>query len=292
MVEIASPFSRAVKTVVLTFATHAGCEFCAFYRSALEHGIYPMLLGWESEGDVDVLQRKAMAVASEIEVYDDDAIVLFVDSFDLLFLDRLETIVARFKALAKPILFAAEKGCYPLEQMIDLYPPSPTPWRFLNSGAYIAYAGPLKWMLRDMLAHPRAADGAMDQELATLIFLDRTHDIGLDYQCDIFMCMHLSQWDVRCRHGRYRNWVTGRAPAILHFNGNAKPDQGRFNRQLRHAGQSLNTSGLPSFEAAVLAAHCKSVRDPARRRLDDWLWSARTGYIQLRHAARARLARG
>lgn len=192
------------EATVLTFATHAAFEFCTFYRSALIHGMSPKLLGWKTAPD-GALRNKVTAVAAEIADYDDSRIVLFADAFDVFFLDPLSVIVEHFRAFGKPIVFGAEKCCAPYWELAGDYPESVTPWRYLNSGVYIGYAGALKELFREMLAFPEVAmrpgwaapmEQAMDQELATFVHLYGSSEITLDHRCEIFMNVYLSQWDL------------------------------------------------------------------------------------------------
>jgi len=272
------------EATVLTFATHVAFEFCAFYRSALIHGISPKLLGWDTAPE-GALHRKATSVAAEIAEYDDGRIVLFADAFDVLFLDPLPGIVERFRAIGKPILFSAEKGCYPSWDLAVDYPKPVTPWSYLNSGAYIGYAGPLKAMLREMLALPSVREDAMDQELATLVYLYGSSAMAIDHRCEVFMNLHLSQWDLEWTGKRYRNRVTGTLPSILHFNGNAKNDQRRFSRRLGYEKQPVDASLLGSLEGDVLLHNCSAGRRPRpqslRERFREFRWPVQSGLAQL-----------
>lgn len=281
----------AAPLTVLTFATHAACEFGAFFRSALVHGLHPRLLGWGSPVDGLALQRKAHAVAEEVARYDPSQLVLFADAFDVLFLDGADAILDTYTRLGRPLVFGAEKGCYPDGALEDEYPEAPTPWRFLNSGAYMGPAGCVRTALAEMLAHPRAAEGAMDQELAALVHLRGRSPIALDHRCELFMNLHLSQHDIVWTNGRPCNRVTGTRPALLHFNGNAKRDIRTAVRRLRLEHRPIDLSPLGSLERTAVAAACPAGPAPRPRpmgdRLEDLAWTVRSTLAQ----GRASLAR-
>lgn len=69
-----------------------------------------------------------------------DDIVLFLDAFDTLFLADPNQIVKRFLAFNTPLVFGAERHCWPYNPLRDQYPKAPTSHRFVNSGFYIGYA--------------------------------------------------------------------------------------------------------------------------------------------------------
>ena len=71
---------------------------------------------------------------------DPNAIVLFVDGYDILFLDSLKRIVELFLSKNIPTLFAAEQSCWPDRSLANRYPESPYHYRYLNSGSFIGYA--------------------------------------------------------------------------------------------------------------------------------------------------------
>jgi hypothetical protein len=97
----------------------------------------------------------------EIERHNPAAVVLFHDSFDVLYATDGATIAAEFAALEVNMLIAAERGCAPYtdgrptgaEVCETLYPLSPTPYRWLNSGVWIGRARTARRVLQAALAY-------------------------------------------------------------------------------------------------------------------------------------------
>eukprot|EP00966_Prymnesium_polylepis_P034200 794873-Prymnesium_polylepis.1 len=76
-------------------------------------------------------------------------LVLFADAYDVLYVASPVKMRDRFLSLELPphkVLFMAEKGCWPDWDMAfgrvfcrEKYPPTSTPYRYLNSGSWMGY---------------------------------------------------------------------------------------------------------------------------------------------------------
>lgn len=65
-------------------------------------------------------------------------LVLFTDSYDVLFLSTLDVIETKFQKFDANILFSAEHFCWPDKSLANSYPVAPDEQaRFLNSGMFI-----------------------------------------------------------------------------------------------------------------------------------------------------------
>lgn len=196
----------------------------------------------------NVLFNKLSVTLKELETRSPEEIVMFVDAYDVVISAGEKEIVDKFLSFNSPIVFAAESGCWPFldgrrggEYICDsVYPPSVTPYRFLNSGTWIGYVGAARRALQAMMELPEAKDKAIDQELASIVFLKNNSDIALDYNADIFQSVHMSQSHLRLELGpegktrRWRNIVTKTLPVVFHFNGGAKSDQKRIETSFGH----------------------------------------------------------
>ena len=105
------------------------------------------ILGWGVKWEG--LSQKLQASLDAVRELDPNCIITFSDAFDVLWADSLIHMRDKFLATNKPLVFAGECGCWP--QVVKdkekglpkgticnkLYPQSPTPYRFLNSGAWI-----------------------------------------------------------------------------------------------------------------------------------------------------------
>lgn len=100
------------------------------------------------EGTWNTHRIKDYMLKSYLEKIDPDEIILFTDGYDTLFLSGEKEILAKFASFKKPLLFTAEKNCWPDKRLKYLYPHSPTQSRYLNSGGFIGYAGKIHELLK------------------------------------------------------------------------------------------------------------------------------------------------
>lgn len=132
-------------------------------------------------------------------------------------------------------LFSAECWCWPAPELEPLYPPAPTPYRFLNSGGYLAeieYLG--DYLLAGPDLTPDQTGGRPDlcredQTWFTHKFLGDPANCRLDYRCEVFQTLgsgvvtddrpHYVTFDFVT--GRVRNKDTGTTPLFVHGNGRA-----------------------------------------------------------------------
>jgi GR25 family glycosyltransferase involved in LPS biosynthesis len=150
---------------------------------------------------------------------DPNAIVLFVDGYDVLFLDGLENIVNLFLSKETPVLFSAEKSCWPDRSLVDKYPDAPYLYKFLNSGTFIGYAVDL-YKITERARKEKLPNIADDQLYYTNEFLygKYKHLISLDYKCEIFQCLGGAYEDIKIKKGKLYNTATNSKPLIAHGN--------------------------------------------------------------------------
>lgn len=151
-----------------------------------------------------------------------DDVVLFVDAYDVLILADKKTILEKFRAKNVPFIISTESNCWPLTSREAEFPPSPTPFRFINSGGIIGYAGHIRKILSALKPiHPKDDD----QGRFTELFLKDKSLFCLDYQADIFLTLHgVSKNDLVVEKGkkRVKCLITESIPLIIHGNGYGK----------------------------------------------------------------------
>jgi GR25 family glycosyltransferase involved in LPS biosynthesis len=154
--------------------------------------------------------QKINLIRKELQLLSPAELVMFVDGYDVIFLDTLSVIEKRFTGFQCDILFAAEKTCWPSTDRSDYFPPSDTPYRFLNSGAFIGKAGALlKFLHQDVADHEDDQAWMQDRFLRT----DHGLNIKLDYEGYIFQCDD----DLSIVDGQVLNGMC--APCVYHGNG-------------------------------------------------------------------------
>ena len=189
---------------------------------------------------------KLRLLREHIREYPEGALVLFTDAYDTMFLPCRDSIVSRFALFRSPIVFSAEKVCWPDGYLESLYPrstvtgaspgdsrigalrpwpPFESPFRFLNSGSYMGYAGAIREALSEL--GPRDEDD--DQRLWTRYFLLHPGKSSLDHGAALFhtLCHVLPDDFVveKASPVRLLSRLTRSEPCVLHGNG---PGWGTF----------------------------------------------------------------
>ncbi len=157
-------------------------------------------------------------------------VAMFVDAYDTVFVADAAEIIERFEAYGAALVFSGERGLWPEGDawIADLYAKTGSPFRFVNSGAYMGRVG----ALRDMLAAPaddrghrdalgRWHEGADDQRFLTTFYLQNTERVALDRRQRIFANLFGT------RAERYRvagpqsvvSLYSGERTCVLHGNG-------------------------------------------------------------------------
>jgi len=114
----------------------------------------------------------------------DDDVVMFVDAFDVIFLKNKEIILERFLEANVPIIFGAENYFYLGwgANIKRLYPPSPTSFRYLNSGCMIGYVSRMREILKWVLDHPEKSNKQLNDQVSfTIYYLLHPGEITLDH---------------------------------------------------------------------------------------------------------------
>ena len=224
----------------VTYASHSGKDdrFCRAIESSIRNGYDLIILGWGSTWHG--LSQKLEAAHAYAAGLPPNDVMLFSDAYDVLYVDSPAGIVAQLDAMNATILFSAECGCWPhiLEDngrvCFENYPSSSSPYRYLNSGAWVGRAFNVKNMLFEIIE--KAGNNFMnanDQKLVANMFLNGRHNITLDYQTKVFQSMHMTltpplpvcdpKGDVIFDDkGKLTNKRTHGRPSIVHFNGGGK----------------------------------------------------------------------
>ncbi|XP_017060084.1 procollagen-lysine,2-oxoglutarate 5-dioxygenase [Drosophila ficusphila] len=266
------------KIKVFTVATEPTDGYNRYLRSSRVYDIEVTTLGLGEEWKGGDMQRpgggfKLNLLRKAIAEFKDDpeVIILFTDSYDVLFTTTLETIYDRFEDLGAKILFSAEKYCWPDKSLANDYPEiEGKASRFLNSGAFIGYASQVYALLEDPID-----DTDDDQLYFTKIFLDESKraklDMKLDTQSRLFQNLHGAKNDVKLKvdletnQGVLQNVNFMTSPAIIHGNGLSKVDLNAYGNYLAKTFNGgclfceenlmeLDESDLPVITLAVIVA--------------------------------------
>ncbi|XP_028823702.1 procollagen-lysine,2-oxoglutarate 5-dioxygenase 2 isoform X2 [Denticeps clupeoides] len=220
--------------LVLTVATKETDGFLRFMQSANYFNYTVKVLGMGEEwkgGDVGRsigggqkvrLLKEAMEGLADQE----GMVILFLDSYDLVFAGSPDEILRKFQQANHKVLFAAEGLIWPDKRLAEKYPSVRSGKRFLNSGGFIGYAPYINKIVKQWDLH----DNDDDQLFYTKVYLDTLQreslNMTLDHKCQIFQNLNGAIDEVLLKFGtnrvRVRNTMYDTLPVVIHGNINTK----------------------------------------------------------------------
>eukprot|EP00918_Siedleckia_nematoides_P034694 GHVU01075451.1.p1 GENE.GHVU01075451.1~~GHVU01075451.1.p1 ORF type:complete len:720 (+),score=75.26 GHVU01075451.1:2-2161(+) len=223
------------KLVVFTVATDRTDGFTRFMDSADKYGYKVKVLGmgekWKG-GDVARYPgggHKVSLFKAALEEYKDakDTVVMFVDSYDVVFSAGPKEVLNAFKKFEAKVVFSAEDFCWPDQSLTDKYPVvKPNEKRYLNSGGFIGRAP----AIYQIVTHTFIGHQDDDQLYYTKIFLKESLrenlKIRLDTKGEIFQNLNGALDEVRLKFKGSQSYMynlkTGNTPIVIHGNGPIK----------------------------------------------------------------------
>ncbi|XP_075762735.1 procollagen-lysine,2-oxoglutarate 5-dioxygenase 1 [Pelodiscus sinensis] len=234
MAEGSSGSKQEENLLVLTVATKETEGFKRFKRSAQLFNYKVQVLGleeeWHGEDDKKAAGggQKVRLLKSALKQHEDkeDLIILFTESYDVLFASGPAELLKKFKQAKSKVVFSAETFVYPDRKLEAKYPQVRDGKRFLGSGGFIGYAPNLNKLVEDW----KGLDSDSDQLFYTNIFLDpekrENINITLDQRCRIFQNLNgaLDEVVLKFENARVRarNVMYDTLPVLIHGNGPTK----------------------------------------------------------------------
>jgi len=162
--------------------------------------------------------QKINMIKQHIENLPDHDVLFFCDGYDTFVTDTMNEIVYRYLSMNHKIIFSSERSCWPDEGLASeiiktnktITPYTDTPYKYLNSGLFIAQVGELKRILEDV------SDDSDDQLFYQKKYLEQKYDMALDLECYIFQC---SESEVIIKDGQLYNPITRCFNCVYHGNG-------------------------------------------------------------------------
>ncbi|CAF89795.1 unnamed protein product, partial [Tetraodon nigroviridis] len=246
--------------LVITAATEETDGFHRFMRTAREFNYTVKVLGLGEEwrgGDVARTVgggQKVRWLKEELRKHSDqDTVVLFVDSYDVILASGPEELLSKFSRLAHRVVFSAEGFCWPDQRLAPKYPEVPSGKRYLNSGGprlppvrvrrrwrldqpvcvcvcvcsgFIGFASELSAIVQQW----KYRDDDDDQLFYTRIYLDKVQrtkfNMTLDHRSRIFQNLNGAVDEVVLKFERSkvraRNVAYDTLPVVIHGNGPTK----------------------------------------------------------------------
>jgi len=156
-----------------------------------------------------------------VNTFDDTAILLFSDAWDVIVIGPCSELYTRYIAFNKDIVFGAEKACSPDKDRVIEYndDEKSKPFSYLNSGFFIGNARALKKHLN--IFNDNEKD---DQRFWTSIYFSNRDTIALDHNAQLV----LNGFDTKNEYytfddtGKFIYTETNTSPLFIHGNGPAK----------------------------------------------------------------------
>ncbi|XP_068202798.1 procollagen-lysine,2-oxoglutarate 5-dioxygenase 1 isoform X2 [Palaemon carinicauda] len=219
--------------LVVTVATNETDGYHRFMRSTRVYGLKVMVLGmgvsWEG-GDMNLAGggHKINLLKEALEKYkeDDKKLILFTDSYDVIFTDGKDAILQKFDSLEARVVFGAEDFCWPNSNLATQYPRVSFGYKYLNSGGFIGYAPEVY----KIVSAEKVENTDDDQLYYTKVFLDKKSrdrlKIKLDTQAKIFQNLNGQFSDVSLKFTEDDTHITNTVyqtfPVVIHGNGPSK----------------------------------------------------------------------
>ncbi len=158
---------------------------------------------------------KVNFLRNELQNYQDDDLVMFVDGYDVLINEEEYGIIERYLTFHCKVLFAAEKVCWPDRSLEPYFPEPANGYRYLNSGCFIGVVSELKKIVSDTIN-----DTDDDQLYFQRKFLSKKYDMKLDHEGYVFQCISMVEDKIGLnKHNQITNSETRCTGVVLHGNG-------------------------------------------------------------------------
>ncbi|XP_030640838.1 procollagen-lysine,2-oxoglutarate 5-dioxygenase 1 [Chanos chanos] len=219
--------------LVLTVATKETDGFKRFLNSAQHFHYTVKVLGrgekWRGGNYMSAPgggQKVRLLKSALAEIQDEDKVILFIDSYDVVFASGPKELLKKFQQAKHRVVFSAETLIWPDRHLEDKHPHFREGKRFLGAGGFIGYASNLK----EMVSEWAGQDSDSDQLFYTKIYINpekrKSVNITLDNKCRLFQNLHgsLDEVVLKFEDGqvRARNVLYDTLPVIVHGNGPTK----------------------------------------------------------------------
>ena len=208
--------------IITTACTHRYGMIGMIERQVLEAGIdFAMRFmapvdSWER---AITIERRLSAVeemaASALDRYE---FMVHVDSRDMIFVGSRASAVAKIPSNGR-VLMAADRHCWPEEDLAEQIPGRPSPWRFANCGLIAGRPKALLAWVEAMRRHPGYEEGLIDQAVSNRVLAGPAPFFDVDHDTRLVYCMHRDAGELEWHAGTLRNKLTGTFPEFIHFNG-------------------------------------------------------------------------
>lgn len=190
-----------------------------YWRSCARWNLQPIILGSGRPYPGHAARLKMLRQFLN-EAGDRFTHLVFSDAYDVVWSAGWNELLERFATFGRPIVFSAERNCFPDSSLRRRYPRTSSPYKYLNGGFWMAEIPAARELLNEM-DDAMLTPNTMDQQIFAQMFVDGDPRLALDYSS--LLCQSLCQAGDDLRYdaalGRIVNRLTGSAPAAFHGNG-------------------------------------------------------------------------
>ncbi|XP_029471734.1 procollagen-lysine,2-oxoglutarate 5-dioxygenase 2 isoform X2 [Rhinatrema bivittatum] len=254
--ETGAPAIPPGKLLILTVATKKTDGYHRFMQSAKYFNYSVKVLGgaeaWKGGGSANSIGggQKVRLLKEALSGYADqeDLLILFTDSYDVIFAEGPEELLKKFQESHHKVIFTAEGLIWPDKRLADKYPIVRSGKRFLNSGGFIGYVSHINQIVQQW----NLQDNDDDQLFYTKIYIDQLQreriNITLDHKCTIFQSLNGAVDEVSLifenGRARARNSVYETLPVVIHGNGPTKIQLNYFGNYIPNAWTQETGCGI------------------------------------------------
>ncbi|CAN9515948.1 unnamed protein product [Ophioblennius macclurei] len=227
------PPAAGENLLVVTVATKETDGFRRFMRSAKHFNYSVKVVGqglkWEGGDYMSAPgggQKVRLLKTALDQMEDKNQIILFIDSYDVIFASDPKELLKKFKQAKHKVVFSSESLIWPDRHLEDKHPHVREGNRFLGSGGFMGFLPNIK----EMISNWTGGDHESDQLFFTKIYTDpakrKSINITLDSKCRLFQNLHgaLDEVVLKFEDGRVRarNVLYDTLPVVVHGNGPTK----------------------------------------------------------------------
>jgi len=225
------------KIHVLTVSTIENDMLKRLIDSGKKYNVNITVLGLEMNngnlGHNDVKKDKSRKFGMKLALpkaylknVDDNDTVIFTDAWDVIYVGSAEEIVRRYKNMNYPIVFGAEKYCWPdSDRMNEFSETKDTAFPYLNSGGYVGKAGAIKKILENYNDTENVNDEKRidDQRFWIDMYMANKDVIKLDTNAEIFLnACGTNQNFYNIKPNSFVYTETNTSPLLVHANASDK----------------------------------------------------------------------
>ena len=151
-----------------------------------------------------------------INKLDENDIILFSYSYDVVFLSGENEILEKYNIFDKNIVIAAEKYCWPDKSVANKFDNTDSIYKYINIGGFIGDVKSIK-----SLIFGNYMDNDDDQLLIHNNYFKNKNEIAIDYYCNIFQTSNDDIInEIKIENNRIKNIMYKTNPCHFHGNGN------------------------------------------------------------------------